>query len=197
MKTQTSYALILLQALVLVALTAVPGDPPAGAEPAVSAADIAGQQTWGAADNVVGVKHLYLSAQPDQATFETALDHGVGVVINLRGPGEQDWDEAAAAAESGLTYYNLPVSRSGPGFDDDVLAEISRVVGKHRDTKILMHCSTGNRAAAWFAYHLVRDHGMPAEPSIELAKQAGLTHAGMESRVRAYLAPGTADGNEQ
>ena len=112
----------------------------------ITAADFAAAQVWGAVSNVVGVKHLYLSAQPDQAALETAIEHGVGVVINLREPDEQDWDENGAVTSLGLTYYNLPIAKSGPGFDSDNLAQISRLIGKHRNTKILMHCSSGNRA---------------------------------------------------
>jgi len=186
----------LLPAL-LFALATISSGPAAGAEAdgqapgaaAITASDFSAPDTWGAAKNVVGIRHLFLSGQPDSESFAAAAEHGVGVVINLRYPDEQDWDEAAAAAAAGLDYYNLPVSRSGPGFDDETLARISAVVGEHRDTKILMHCSTGNRAAAWLAYHLVRDHGMPVEESIELSQLAGLTNAGMQTRVRDYLAP--------
>jgi protein tyrosine phosphatase (PTP) superfamily phosphohydrolase (DUF442 family) len=163
----------------------------------ITSADFAEPQVWGAASNVVGVKHLYLSAQPDQATLKMAIKHGVGVVINLREPNEQDWDEDSAAASLGLTYYNLPISRSGPGFDTDILAQISKLVGKHRDTKILMHCSSGNRAGAWFAVHLVRDHGMPVEQSIEMSRRVGLTNSGMKSRVREFLVPEAVSENDE
>jgi protein tyrosine phosphatase (PTP) superfamily phosphohydrolase (DUF442 family) len=163
----------------------------------VTSADFAEPQDWGAASNVVGVKHLYLSAQPDQVTLKLAIEHGVGVVINLREPNEQDWDENGAAASLGLTYYNLPIGRSGPGFDADILAQISKLVGKHRDTKILMHCSSGNRAGAWFAVHLVRDHGMPVERSIEMSQLVGLTNAGMKSRVREFLVAEPVSENDE
>jgi protein tyrosine phosphatase (PTP) superfamily phosphohydrolase (DUF442 family) len=163
----------------------------------ITSADFAEPQVWGAASNVVGVKHLYLSAQPDQVTLKMAIKHGVGVVINLRDPNEQDWDEDSAAASLGLTYYNLPISRSGPGFDTDILAQISKLVAKHRDTKILMHCSSGNRAGAWFAVHLVRDHGMLVEQSIEMSQLVGLTNAGVQSRVREFLVTKPVSENDE
>ena len=163
----------------------------------IASTDFTEPQVWGAASNVVGVKHLYLSAQPDQATLKTAIEHGVGVVINLREPNEQDWDEEGAATSLGLTYYNVPITRGGSGFDPDVLAQISGLVGTHRDTKILMHCSSGNRAGAWFAVHLVRDHGMPVEPSIEMSQRVGLTNTGMKSRVREFLVTKSNSENDE
>ncbi len=165
--------------------------------PPITPADFAEPQVWGAASNVVGVKHLYLSAQPDQATLDMAIEQGIGVVINLREPNEQDWDERAAATSRGLTYYNLPIARGGPGFDSDLLAQISKLVGKHRNTKILLHCSSGNRAGAWFAVHLVRDHGMPVEQSIEMSRKVGLTNPGMKSRVQDFLATESVSANDE
>jgi len=162
----------------------------------IGAADFAAPQAWGAAGNVIGVKHLYLAGQPDQATLETAIEHGVGVVINLRGPKEHNWDENGAATKLGLTYYNVPMTGRGPGFDADTLAQISTLVGRHRDTNILVHCASGNRVSGWFAVHLAQDHGMPAEQSIEISRLAGLTNTGMKSRVREFLATNPASEND-
>ena len=155
--------------------------------PPVTAADIGAAQIWGAASNVVGVKHLYFSEQPDAQTLVEAGDRGVGVVINLREPAEMDWDEAGSAQELGMTYYNLPIAAQSASFDAATMKKISALVGKHRDTKILLHCSSGNRASAWLAIHLVQDHGMHIENSVSLARQAGLTKPEIESRVRQYL----------
>jgi protein tyrosine phosphatase (PTP) superfamily phosphohydrolase (DUF442 family) len=155
--------------------------------PAVSAADIGAAEAWGGASNVVSVKHLYFSEQPDAATLIEARDRGVGVVINLREPSELDWDEARAATDSGLTYYNVPIAAAGSSFDAATMEEISMLVQKHQDQKILLHCSSGNRASAWLAIHLVNDHGMGVEPSISLARKIGLTKPVIEARVREYL----------
>ena len=183
--------------VVLWALALIPNHA-AGAESATSirAADVAAPQVWGAAGRVIGVKHLYLSGQPDQATLETAVAHGVGVVINLRGPTEHNWDENGAATKLGLTYYNVPMTGRGPGFDADTLAQISTLVGKHSDTNILVHCASGNRVSGWFAVHLAQDHGMPVEQSIEMSRLAGLTNTGMKTRVREFLATKQPSGND-
>lgn len=153
----------------------------------VSAKDVSVAETWGAAKNVVGLKHLFFSEQPDVATLIEAREQGVDVIINLREPGETNWDEARAVADAGLAYYNVPIAASGTTFDAVAMREISTLVQKHSDRKILLHCSSGNRAGAWLAIHLVHDHGMDEDSSITIAEKAGLTKPVMEARVREYL----------
>lgn len=154
---------------------------------AVSAADIGNPVIWGGAGNVVSVKHLYFSDQPDAATLIEARDRGVGTVINLRDPSEFDWDEASAAKDAGLAYYNIPIASDSTSFDIDAMNQISALVKKHSDQKILLHCASGNRASAWLAIHLVKDHGMNMDSSILLAQKAGLTKPAIEARVREFL----------
>lgn len=159
----------------------------------VTDADFSDPQIWGAAENVVKVKHLYFSAQPDAAGINAAKDAGVEVVINLRSPEELDWDEAGAVAQAGLTYYQVPISDEGPAFDEKSMQRISALVKKHHSQPLWLHCSSGNRASAWLAVHLVQDHRMDIDESIELARKAGLTNAELEARVRTYVLP--ASGN--
>ena len=143
--------------------------------------------TWGAADNVVQVGPLYVSRQPDVATLEAARDAGVTTVINLRGPDEMDWDEAAAVRALGLQYYNVPITGGGPSFDAAAIDEIGKAVAARRGGKVLMHCRSGNRAAAWLAVHLANDHDLPVDEAISIARDAGLTYEPLESRVRSYV----------
>ena len=156
-------------------------------EHSVSMADVSGPQVWGAADNVVKVKHLYFSRQPDAKGLEVARDSGVGVVINMREPAEMDWDEGAAVSDLGMIYYNVPIAKISDTYDQKALQEISILVKKHHDQAVYLHCSSGNRTAAWLAIHLVNDHHMSIDESIELAKSAGLTDDGTEQRTRYYL----------
>jgi uncharacterized protein (TIGR01244 family) len=141
---------------------------------------------WGAAKNVVRVKHLYISSQPDAYTLKIAHEKGVGLVINLREPTEFTWDENKAAKQAGLDYYNVPISVTGESFDPDSINQISALVTKYKDQKILLHCSSGNRASAWLAIHLAQDHNMQGEAAISLAKQAGLSSPAIESRVKQF-----------
>ena len=154
---------------------------------AVTDADISGPQVWGAAKNVVKVKHLYFSEQPDAAGISEAKNAGVEVVINLRSPQEMDWDEAGAVTQEGLTYYQVPISGEGSSFDSGSMRRISELVQQHHGQPIWLHCSTGNRASAWLAIHLALDHHMNVDQSIVLARKSGLTKSDLETRVRTFL----------
>lgn len=162
---------------------------PASAEKtsAITSADFSEPQTWGAMKNVVGVKHLYISGQPDEAALIEARENGVAAVINLRGADEIDWDEEAAVNALGIGYYNIPIVPGDTGLDAGAVAAITKLVGQYKGQKILLHCSSGNRASAWLAVHLVHDHGMPADSAIELAKHASLTKPEAETMVREFL----------
>ena len=160
---------------------------------AVTEADISAARTWGKAENVVQVKHLYFSAQPDATGIKAAKDAGVEVVINLRHSEEMDWDEAAAVKEAGLTYYQVPITGDGPGFDQSSMQRISALVKKHHQQPLWLHCSSGNRASAWLAVHLAQDHHMDIDQSIALAQKVGLTSDELEKRVRTYVAPAPTD----
>lgn len=155
--------------------------------PPISVNDFSAAETWGVANNVVGVKHLYFSGQPDTETLIEAHNHGVGVVIDLRESAETDWDEARAASDAGLTYYSVPIAAVGTSFEAGAMQKISTLVKKHSDQIILLHCSSGNRAGAWLAIHLVNDHGMDVNPSISLTHKVGLNKPDIEARVREYL----------
>jgi len=153
----------------------------------ITTADFSEPQAWGAVKNVVGVKHLYISGQPDQTALRAAREHGVIAVINVRGPDELDWDEEAAVKELGMHYYNIPIVTGDTGLNADAVAQITRLVGQYKTEKILLHCASGNRASAWLAVHLVQDHSIPADSAIELAKHASLTKSAIETRVREFL----------
>lgn len=144
-------------------------------------------EAWGAAKNVVGFKHLYISSQPDEDTFDIARGKGVLLVINLREPAESDWDDKNAAEQAELSYYNIPISGKAQSFDPAAIKQISTLVQQHKGQKILLYCSSGNRAAAWLAMQLIQEHDVDVEKAILLAKQTGLTSPEIEARVRQYL----------
>jgi protein tyrosine phosphatase (PTP) superfamily phosphohydrolase (DUF442 family) len=148
------------------------------------------KQIWGAANNVVAYKHLFFSEQPDDTTFAIAKENAVSVVINLREIAEIaafEWDESDAAKKAGLVYYNVGIPSSGDSFEVQAISQISQLVQQHKNQKILLHCSSGNRASAWLAIHMVQDHETDLETAIALATKTGLTHPKIETRVRQYL----------
>lgn len=130
----------------------------------------------------------------DRQGLERAREEGVTVVINLREPGEMPWDEKAAAEALGLTYIAVPVARDGP-LSKEAPERVEAVVEEHPGEQVLVHCSAGNRAAAWLATHLVRSHGMKAQDALAVGKRAGLTKAETAVKVEQYLDIETGTGD--
>ncbi len=153
----------------------------------ITPADVAGPVTWGAATNVTHLRHLWFAGQPDQEALERAKERGVAVVINLRDPSEHDWDEKKAAEDLGLTYYNVPMAKSG-SFSPEAVDRIEALVKTHHGEPTLIHCSSGNRAAGWLAVHLVEQHEMTVDDALAVGKRAGITKTAIETKVRAYSA---------
>lgn len=153
----------------------------------ISVRDVGEPQVWGSASSVVGIKRLFIAGQPDAAGLDEAQRQGVGAIINLRGLDESDWDEAAAAAERGIAYYQVPVSGRDPDFDAAVIDRISSLVQQHPDQPVLVHCASGNRAAAWLAIHLVQDHALTTDAALGIARPAGLSYAPLEGKIRRFL----------
>lgn len=153
----------------------------------ITLADVSAPQAWGAADNVTSVRSLYFSEQPDAESLQVARSNGVTTVINLREPGEIDWDEQAAARAQGLEYFNVPIARQSDTLDANALAQINAIIDARAGQPVLIHCASGNRAAAWFATHLVEAHAMPQSEALTIAEQVGLTNATMKERVETYF----------
>ena len=144
---------------------------------------------WGAAQHVMASGQFYISDQPDAATFDVARNAGVVAVVNLRGPKEIDWDEAGAVTAAGLDYHNVPFVANKDGIQADSVQNIRQVVQDLGGGKILLHCASGNRAAAWWAVYLVEDLGMDKGVAVRAADKAGLTSPALRALVETYLVP--------
>ncbi len=157
----------------------------AQAPESVEADGVTGPFAWGATQ-VTRAGNLYFAGQPDEETFEVARDRGVGVVVNLRLPGEHYWNEVSTVEGLGMAYYNVPVA-SGEPFSREAFAEIERIVGEHGDEPILVHCRSGERVAAWYATHLVETQGLEQGEALAVARAAGLRRDATALAVAEYL----------
>jgi len=172
----------ILLALSLVLLTIAP------ASAAGPRLDLKAETPFGNLKNLHSLNdRVYFTGQPDPATLGRLKDQGFAVVINIRGPEEMTFDEQAVVMENGLAYHNLPLLKEGR-IADAAVAAIHAALQQRRGQKILFHCSSGNRAAAWLGAHLARDMGYDVEAAVALAKQAGMTKDSTEKILRDYLA---------
>ncbi len=126
---------------------------------------------------------LYTSAQPRPGDWRQLPALGVGTVINLR-PAEEmaGRDEAAEVRAAGMHYVNIPIAGA-----DAVTPLNARALQQAIATgpgKVLVHCSTGNRAGALLAL-AAHAGGMASADALAFGKAAGLS--GLEPVVRGRL----------
>ncbi len=157
------------------------------AHPSTRPSDVTGPQVWGGADNVTRFEQMYFSEQPDEQALRAAMAHGVSTVISLRGPQEHDWDERGVAERLGLNYLSIPISKKSESLDVASIHAINAAVDRLEAGSVLLHCSSGNRAAAWLATYLAEQRGLSPTDAISIAREAGLTMPAMEQRVHTYL----------
>jgi protein tyrosine phosphatase (PTP) superfamily phosphohydrolase (DUF442 family) len=157
------------------------------AEKANGRAGVEGPFVWGAVPNVTHLGNLWFGGQPDPAALEAARQNGIGVVVNLREPGEMRWDEARAVEALGMQYFSAPISLRRT-LSAAELERISEIVEANAEQQILIHCGNSNRAGSWLATHLVKRKGMGIDEAIAEGRRAGLTLPLLEKMTRDYLA---------
>jgi uncharacterized protein (TIGR01244 family) len=114
---------------------------------------------------------------------------GYASIVNLRQASENGADvqaEADAATAAGLRYVHLPISGASP--DPAVVDQFLRVIVEPDNQPALVHCASGNRAAAlWLIKRLVVD-GWDEERATKEAADLGLTSAPLKAFALDYAA---------
>jgi uncharacterized protein (TIGR01244 family) len=114
---------------------------------------------------------------------------GYASILNLRQASENGANvdaEAEAAKTAGLRYVHLPLNGSAP--DPAVVDQFLQIVTDPVNQPVLVHCSSGNRAAAlWLVKRLVVDHWDEAR-AIKEAEDIGLTSATLKVFALDYAA---------
>lgn len=131
-------------------------------------------------------EQLYIAGQPNAADLEHFKSLGVTTVINLRHADEMDWNEAAAARAMGLTYFQVSVIADDK-LEPSALDLIDELVASSGQETLLVHCRSGNRAAAWWGRHLVRVRDIQSDPALKLAVRAGLTYPPLLEEVKSLV----------
>ena len=129
---------------------------------------------------------LVFAGQPSTAELRQLSAAGYRV-LDLRGPAEdRGFDEPALATELGLMYQNVAVDGAAL-LDEQVHAAFRQAVKAEGEGPLLVHCASGNRVAGLYYAMLVEEEGMSRENALARAKEFGLTSAGVESGIEAYL----------
>lgn len=123
---------------------------------------------------------------PTPATFAALKAAGVTQVFNLRTDAEGDFTfEATGSAAAGAAYTRCPVDHAMDAAALDAFRAKWRALPP--DSRVLVHCASGNRAAAALLAAWVLDDHMPLAEARSLARKAGLTKAPLEAAVLAYI----------
>lgn len=137
-------------------------------------------------------KGLYFSGQPDMEELEQAIEEDqIKAIVNLRPKSEDPkvFDkELELAGNKNVAYYNIPIDGSKE-LDKKQMDKIETVVRKHHKNKenVIIHCSSGQRAMAWFAVHLIEHHKMSVDKGLKLSGKGGLKNDGLKDKVRTYF----------
>lgn len=114
---------------------------------------------------------------------------GYASIINLRQASENGANieaEQAAATAAGLQYIHLPLSGTSP--DRAVVDQFLTVIVEPANQPALVHCASGNRAAAlWMIKRLVVD-GWEEDRAMKEAADLGLTSESLKVFALDYAA---------
>lgn len=129
-----------------------------------------------------------LRGTPNQATCEALKRHRFTHVLDLRRddePNEDCQSESSRLHDLGIQYQRFTLPKAPSTADFDFLRTLLRDLP--RNSRILVHCSNGNRAAAAVCPWLVLDRGMPVAEALRLATEAGMSQPETQEAVRRYL----------
>ena len=129
-----------------------------------------------------------LRGVPDQETCAAIKKQHITHVIDLRRDGEPSLNcesESLRMQDLGVQYIRYAIGKTPPAGDFDFLRTFLKELP--RGSKVLLHCSNGNRAAAVVCPWLVLDKGMPLEEALRIAKVGGLQLPETEDAVRRYI----------
>ena len=119
--------------------------------------------------------------------FKSDLD--IGVVINLRSRRENkklDFDPKKVSKSVGIAYHNIPLMKRGAP-SDMAMAKIEKIIMQNDGKRVLLHCSSGNRAAAWYAAYMAKKTRMTTDAAIENAKKVGLRNKKLKMQLSSYF----------
>lgn len=129
-----------------------------------------------------------LKGTPDEGTCQALKRYRFTHVIDLRRDDEPNLNcesEAGRMQDLGIQYQRYAIGKAPPPADFDFLRTLLRDLP--RGSRVLIHCSNGNRAAAAVCPWLVLEKGMPVAEAMRVASEAGLKLPETREAVLRYL----------
>lgn len=114
---------------------------------------------------------LFIAGQPSEAGLEQMRAAGVTTVVNLRTDREMDdrsvvpFDEAALAAQLGLTYVHVPAGGPDTPYTPEMVDRFAEALAE-ADGKVLLHCTVAWRASHLYTAWLHRYRHLPLPEAV-------------------------------
>jgi protein tyrosine phosphatase (PTP) superfamily phosphohydrolase (DUF442 family) len=142
--------------------------------------------------SLVGHKYgnIYFSGQPSKEDLLKLKESDFSAVINLREKKENNYFESwekEIVTKQGIVYKNIPFSMKKELTDEYIKSVVSEVVKNRKKGKVLVHCSSGNRAALFVGGHFLKDHNYSKENAMKIAKEYGLKKEKAQQKLQSYL----------
>ena len=128
---------------------------------------------------------LALAGQPGPKDFKEFSELGFKKIINVRGVREMEalnFSVSEAAKRLNLSYHPVPLMEEGAP-DRRALNKIHQILESAPKEKTLIHCASGQRAAAAFLAHLLKAKKILPESAPSLAFETGLQNEALLSAV--------------
>ena len=147
---------------------------------------------------------FYVTGQPSSPAYAAIAAAGIGSVVCVRQPGEAvapppvpppppfDTTEAAALEALGVSYQNVPITRTMTQAQFDVAATEAALALLSNSVQgpALIHCSTGDRASSVFAALLIAAGGWSNTDAADYATNSLLlANPSMIALVQGYAPP--------
>ena len=147
---------------------------------------------------------FYVTGQPSSPAYAAIAAAGIGSVVCVREPGEPvapppvpppppfDTTEATALEALGVSYQNIPITRtmSQQQFDVAATEAALALLANSAQGPALIHCSTGDRASSVFAALLIFAGGWSNGDAVDYATNSLLlANPNMIALVQGYAPP--------
>jgi uncharacterized protein (TIGR01244 family) len=120
---------------------------------------------------------LFISGQPTERGLRELKARGVTTIVNLRTPPEMarvGFDEAALAAQLGMTYVHLPVrGDSAMPYSPETVARFAKAM-EAANGKVALHCTVAWRASHLWAAYLIKYRGLDVPTALANARAINL-----------------------
>ncbi len=126
-----------------------------------------------------------IAGQPSDGDWKHLHRMGFRTVVNLRTDAEGAERERLLVNSSAMQYFHVPVD--GTGVAPRHADAVAKIVEDAYNGRVLVHCSSGNRAAAVWAIYLARHRGVARDQALAAGESAGMTKPKLREATAAAI----------